>query len=485
MLLIFNIVLELLLLSFALWLCMKRRACAAQEQLLSEQERFLDELAGQYAKRGDMLEALEESMQISDSHVRREVLQLMDALKADGYPEDSEYYGKHAKNAYFLLLFTLCDTIRNFGDMQIRGVSLFVHNIRYIKEEVRIELLRRQEGRYAFLGLIALSVIPFFFSLPIQWWSVTISADMSRYYNGTYGFVTLLVCFFLAVFCAFAVQELQYPTMNRAGKDTLAQRLLQVPVLAALIDLHIAAHYSRYLKKNETLKVLQGFGNIREFLVQKLLCALGGVCVLGMIIVGCLAVGSRSRLMGLPDARISVVGGTVLIAAAAAIGYVLPDVWVFILQARTEQQKTEETLRFETMILIVMHYGSITVEELLRWMERFSVIFSRALQRAVDDFSYRRRDSLEQLKDEFAYEPAKKLVDSLIVCDDLPIAQAFYDLEGERAYHMEQYRQKAVARQREKAAVARVLAFLPFVALLALRLIVPFVLEGLTQLGSY
>ena len=50
---------------------------------------------------------------------------------------------------------------------------------------------------------------------------------------------------------------------------------------------------------------------------------------------------------------------------------------------------------------------------------------------------------------------------------------------------MEQYRQKEESLQREKAAFARVIAFLPFVALLALRLVIPFVLEGLTQMGAY
>ena len=76
-------------------------------------------------------------------------------------------------------------------------------------------------------------------------------------------------------------------------------------------------------------------------------------------------------------------------------------------------------------------------------------------------------------------------MDALIACDEIPVAQAFYDIEGERAYDMEQYRKKEEAAQREKAALARVIAFLPFVAVLALWMIVPFVLEGLTQLGSY
>lgn len=483
--LIFNLILDLLLAAFWIWISLQRKKHEEEEKLLAEQERFLDELAGQYARRGDMLEALEESMQICGSSAQSGLMGLLSVLKADGEPEDDGYSGGSTKNACDLLLFTLCYTIRSFGDLRIQGVSLFVHNIRYIKEEVRMELLRRQEGRYAFLGLTALCVLPFFFTIPVQLWSASVSEGMNRFYTGTYGFVTLMLCFFLAVFCTVGVQELQYPTMPGVKRHTIAMRLLQIPALAILIDRRIAAHYSRYLKKNEMLKVLQGFGNIREFLVQKLLCAFGSVLCVCAILAGCRLAGAGSRISGVSGAPVSIVGAILTIAFFAGTGYFLPDAWVIILQARTDQQKSEETLRFETLILIVMHYGMITVEEILRWMERFSKVFSGALQRAVDDFSYRRRESLEQLKADLAYEPAVKLVDALMMCDEIPVAQAFYDLEGERAYHMEQHRQKAESLQREKAAFARVIAFLPFVALLALRLVVPFVLEGLMQLKSY
>ncbi len=473
--LIFNAGLNLVAALLWLLIVQRRRERKSEEKLLAGQEQFFGRLLEQYGRCQDLSEALERSAAGCEGSLQHEVMGLMQALGADAFSEEAGRYARDAKNAYFVLLFVLCRTIRAFGDMQLRGISLFAHNIRYIKEEVRIELLRRQEGHYAFLGLTALCFVPFFFTLPIRWWSRSISEGLNRYYSGTYGFTILTVCFFLTLLCAFFVQELQYPSAPGVGGDALEKRLLSLPAVRALIDRHIARHYSRYLKKNEVLKVLQGFGNIREFLVKKLLAAAGLVLLFGLLAGG-------SMLFGGSCAK-----GTLLAAVplCAFAGYVLPDAWVIILQARVECRKMEETMRFETLILIVMNYRQITVEEILRWMECFSLVFSKAFQRAVDDFSYHRREALEMLKEELGCEAVKKLVDALIACDEIPVAQAFYDIEGERAYDMEQYRKKEEAAQREKAALARVIAFLPFVAVLALWMIVPFVLEGLTQLGSY
>lgn len=473
---IFNAVLNVSMLLLWLFVIHRRRCHEKEERLLAGLERFLEQLAGCYVRCGDMREALEECAADCDGALAAELLRLQDALSPDTRT-DADEFCRQQKNTSLLLLYSLCDTVRVFGDRQKDGMSLFVQNIRYIKEEVRMELLRRQEGHYAFLGLSALCVVPFFICEPIRLWSTSVSQELLRFYTGSYGFVTFVVCFLLAAGCLWGVQELQYPQMPSDGRDALCARMLRLPPVGRLIDAHIFAHYSYYLRKNEQLKVLQGFGNIREFLVKKLLSA-GAMLLLSALLLlgGMLSGGMQGRFP---------VGVVVFLPAAALLGMLLPELWVVVLQTRVAQQKMEETLRFQTLILLVMYYSRITVEEILQWMERFSVVFSRALQRAVDDYSYRRRESLEQLKEELAYEPANALADALLVCDDLPVEQAFFDLAGSRTYNMEQFRQKISDMQREKAAVARVIAFLPFLAVLALRLVIPFVLEGLAQLGSY
>ncbi len=476
--LVYNLVLDVML--AALWVMVWKNRRTAQENaaLLQDFEHFLVELSQEYSRCADMLEALETSIPTAGGLLREELLTFLDALKGNRF-DDSTLDVKQQKNPYVLLLLSLCATIRTYGDMQVNGVSLFVYNLRYIKEEVRIELLRRQEGHYAFLGLSALAFLPFFVCVPLQLWSHSISESLDRFFTGGYGFVTLSVCFLLTVVCALGVQELQYPIQPGVRNGALEQRLLAFSFVRIPIDRHIARHYSRYLRQNEQLKNLQGYGNIREFLLRKVICALACMMLAAVLLFGSFLIQMHQGDSG------SMMASLLLLFFAGAFGFFLPDARVIILRARVEYQKMEETLRFETLILIVIHYTQVTVEELLRQMERFSIVFSRALQRAVDDFSFHRRESLERLGEDLCYEPAKKISDGLIACDDLPLSQVFHDIEGERAYNMESFKRKALDLQREKAAFARVIAFLPFVAILVLRLIVPFVLEGLSQLNQY
>ena len=475
MLQIYSVCLHLFLILLAFYMYSLGRRHRAEHQMLREQEKYLRELVSQYAKSADMMEALEESMRLCTKEFQREMEKLIQALEAGDFSEESENYCKSAGNAYFLLFFTLCGTIRSFGDQTYQGLSLFVYNIRYIKEEIRIELLRVTNGNYAFLGLRALTLVPFFCLYPIRRWACGVSVGLQRFYTGSYGFATMTICFVFTVVCTFLVEELHHPSV-RKKQHSFESSLLGNAVVAFLLNRHINRHYSYYLRKNEKLKELQGYGNIREFLCRKIVLAAAGMGGMLLFFVLYDFYGYQAKTLTVQ---------WILVFLAGVCGFLWPDMWMIILQNRARQQKVEETLRFETLLLIVMHYAQITVEEILRWMERFSVVFQDAVARALDDFSYQRRDALNRLKEDLAFEPAERLVEHLQACDEITIEQAFYDLEGERAYDMDQYKQEMESMQREKAALARVVAFVPFVLVLALRLIIPFVLEGLGQLSSY
>ncbi|MCR5388200.1 MAG: hypothetical protein K6E56_03020 [Lachnospiraceae bacterium] len=475
MLLIFNIVLCAAAVLFYVRYAFLKNNKNKDNVLLQKLERYLLDLVNEYAKSDDIHKALENSMLSYSKDLRTEVQRLNDASRSESFSDEAAYYIKTAKNSYFALLFSLCSTIKAYGDRQINGVSLFAINLRYIKEEIREALIREKESHFAFIGLLELSVLPFIVTPFIEKWALSIDDGMRRFYTGATGFLSLLACFAMSIFCIAVIYELQYPTMPGAKKNAFLKRLLRETAISSALDSYVNKNYARCLKKNKELKKLGEYMNIKEFLLKRILfAAMGAALVLAIGFVYIIIVGPKGAVFLLPLAVIAGVGG-----------FMMPELTLKVLYGRAVVKKMEEVILFETFIMIVKQYGRITVEEILHWMEHFSVIFKEPLEKALDEYPEDRTAALEGLKEELSFEPADRLTDALISCDEISISKAFYDLDGEREYDLNQYKTVLETQAKEKAALAKFLAFMPFAAVLALRLIIPFVMVGFTKMSVY
>lgn len=527
--------------------CRKRKR---ETELLRQQERFLGEVAVSYTRASDLKDAIRESIKPQDTLMAAEGNLLLDSLERNSANEVMDYLAK-AKNSFFSVFYALCHMVRDLGDIQKEGQSLFVKNIQYIEEEVRMEILRIQNAGYQFSGLLAVCAVPFFLIPLIRDWAVSVESGMEGFYGGSYGMGTTLVCYAAASVGIFFILWLHYPDLKAARSYRIEQYLLAKTAVCYVIDKKISRRYSYFLKKNEELKKLQGFGNIRQFLVRRYLSA--ALCA-ALMFAGIVLVKQTGRMQmrqefvlapvwtvelsemekknlseqmqqefeqmiaeGRDTADLSQESGWVmystqiqkaceklleeqkevygqirfrwydflLLALSLLGGAAIPQLELALCRWNVEQKKMEETLRFETLILVLKHYPMITVEEILNWLESFAEIFRRALERAVDSFSYERADALRKLREDAGYEPVGRIADALLSCDEVRIVDAFLNMEAERNYYMDQYKQKVHAWTGERAAIAKVTAFVPFLLVMALKLIVPFVAQGLGQLTAY
>lgn len=478
MLVIFNYLLMLPVALYCVYIIGLRKKENDRVRFFTQQERFMGNLVSEYGANENLMESLESSMRREDILFNKENNKMLDALSDGAHSENAAYFIRHSHNSYMSLLFALCATIRTYGDNVYEGVSLFARNLRYIKDELRSELLLSQERKYQFSGLDFLAPAPFFFTVVIENWSKGISAEMEEYYGGMYGLLTLILCFGATMICMWLISLMEFESQQGFASSFSARLMLKNDTVNRLLDAHIARHYSKYLRQNEELKKMSVYADIKLFLANRIA---GGFIVSACVI----PVAALIYMQGSVDIGVFFVLVLVMVALAFLLGYSLPSLKVTIYHYRNKNRMMEETLRFQTLILLLMHYADITVEEILSWMERFSDIFRDSIERAVDDFSYQRREAIERLKEELSYEPAVRLAESMAACDEISVEKAFYDLEGEREYYMEQYKQSAFDSLKERAAFSKLIAFFPFVLVLATRLIVPFVLVGLGELSMY
>lgn len=505
-----------------------------------EFEHYLSELSAAYGKQKNIEEAVAEV-------------------------EESHTVTLPTEHSYVRIYGAMCAVIREDGDMLSDGYSVFQRNLQYLKEEIRENLLLCKSKMHGFTGLDVLSVLPVCFLPVVRLWAIRVSEGLSAYYYGSYGMLTTVLLFAATIGIYGFILWLFLPDEGQKDRYRLEKWLLQFPWMAYLLDVYVRRHYTKCLQKNEQIKQLQGFGNVRAFLMKKV-CFFAAAFLGSVLFLVVYQNVERSQILAqvkIPDYQLMMLPeraqeqakrqyqelvaqvvpetfkmdqeafkehleqlavweelkqelsltenaqGTEEIAAAlflqvrayheiriawyhilfivvvSILAFQIPELFLVAEQWKSREKRMSECLRLQTVVLLLIHYEKTTVEEILSQMENFAVLFQSQMAEAVDHFSYDRIRSLQKLKQEIPDEPVQRICDALEFCEELPVEEAFLNLEDEREYFLKKNMEERKNYQGECIALAKMAAYLPMFLLIILKLVVPFVAEGLSELHAY
>lgn len=169
----------------------------------------------------------------------------------------------------------------------------------------------------------------------------------------------------------------------------------------------------------------------------------------------------------------------------ALLAYMAPNL-LLLFQAKMRQMEMEnEVMQFQTIILMLMKIERVNVEIILEWIERYANIFKEPISRCVNNYESGAWESLEELKEEIAYIPMIRIIESLqAAVEKIPIAEAFDELDTERAYYQEKRKESNNRLISQKGMIGKAIGFAPMVCLFVGYLIVPLVFIGLTSMSS-
>lgn len=470
-----------------------------------------------------------------------------------------------SEHSYVRVYEAVCAIIREDGDELADGYSVFQRNLQYLKEEIRENLLLCKAKMHGFMGLDLLAVLPVCFLPLVRIWAIRVSDGLAAYYYGSYGMLSTVLLFAGTIGIYGLILWLLLPEEEQKDRYQLEKWLLQFPWITNLLDRYVKKHYTKCLQKNEQIKQLQGFGNIRAFLMKK-------ICFFTVAFVGSVLfltayqnvqrtqILSQAKipsyqLMVLPEKAqeqvkekyqnlvkqiVAVTGKEqetvfkktleqmqlwkeikqellageseqsagelesalylqweayqkirlcwyhILMALVVAVlAAQFPELLLAAEQWKSREKRMSECLRLQIVVLLLIHYEKTTVEEILGQMENFAVLFKSQMAEAVDHFSYHRMETLQRLKQEIPDEPVQRICDALEFCEELPVEEAFLNLEDERAYFLKKNMEERKNYQGECIALAKMVAYLPLFLLIILKLVIPFVAEGLSELHAY
>ncbi len=153
--------------------------------------------------------------------------------------------------------------------------------------------------------------------------------------------------------------------------------------------------------------------------------------------------------------------------------YFLPRILLKYNAAVSRDAMEDEVNQMNGCISMLMHYDSMTVKQILTELESFAVVFKQSLRVCINDYGAGDINALRELKENEPYEPFGRIVDNLIRCDEMPISQAFHEIDVERDGYMSKRKLANEKAIKKRVLRAYLLAALPFMVLFAYGIVPP------------
>lgn len=174
-----------------------------------------------------------------------------------------------------------------------------------------------------------------------------------------------------------------------------------------------------------------------------------------------------------------------LIAVIALV--VVYNVPMFLMQSKEEELQIvmqDEVIQYHAIILLLIYFENVNAMTILEWMNIFSEVFTTSISRCITEFTMNEQDALQKLYDSEPYEPFQRIVENLMMVDDVGVLQAFNELSATRKSNQEsrsQDNKNIIAKRAEKAGML-MQAPLWYVALGYL--VGPMIIEAFKQMAN-
>lgn len=168
------------------------------------------------------------------------------------------------------------------------------------------------------------------------------------------------------------------------------------------------------------------------------------------------------------------------------VAYQMPMLLLYLQRKMRRLDMRHEVYQFQTVISILRVMERMSVEEILEWLNRFSVIFKRPLQKCLLHYEHGPEAALDLLNEEAPLPEFQRLVDKLhLSLGKITIREAFDDLESHMSYYFEQRKQEYEKIIDSKAIWGRMIGFAPMYGLIFLYLVIPLIGMSFVQMDNY
>ena len=251
------------------------RAIGSMEtKLLRDFADFLTDVRSNYHNTGMVDDAIFLSLDNLPYAMALHASRIYEIVTSTRISEKVEEYTDAAPNRFFEMFAAVCATIQEYGDKKLEnGESLFLKNLNYIKEEVYVEITRREKNAYAFRSLTVIAVVPVFCMKLIQMWAQSIS-DLSQFYKGSAGMVIVFAAFAATLLSCEMIANLRDGRAREVSEHPFLEKLAKAPFFEKPLTAAVNHNYTKAMRIGDENKITGDHISPQAFLLKRLLIGL-------------------------------------------------------------------------------------------------------------------------------------------------------------------------------------------------------------------
>ena len=434
---------------------------------------FLSDIRHHYYVHRMVDEAVSETMeQCKESGMRKKAEEILDVLTSDHVQEAEEQYKDKEKNRFLRLFLTLCIVVIEFGDKEVEGRSLFLQNIKNLKEELQGELLQLRAVRHRFSGLTLVVVIPVFTLKLIESWGIGNLPELEKFYYGNSGTIFKVVLYVLSFFVYDMLLELKSSILKVKQEEKIIFFIAELPRIKRFLWNYEKQHPVHMFRWKELQSETGNSLTCPEFLLKRVL--FGGLTFVFTLLVSLFVIDGDYPFYVL-----------LLLFFLSYLSYYFPVFRLYFQRKISRMQMEDEVLQYQCIILMLMYVDQMSVFHLLEEIESFSNIFKRHLRDCINDYHAGDREALLRLREKGGCESFEHLVDNMLVCDEIGLQKAFDEIVLERNHIRERRKQENEYSLDKKVLLGKVFGFIPMLLTIGGYLILPFVYESYQMLSEF
>lgn len=260
--------------------------------LMKQLKETLVELRHYYYEEGNVEAAIDKTAIEAKIPIDIHLQKIYEVLLSENIEEEIQRYNILAPNRFLKMLLSLCIQIKKYGDEKIEGQSLFLRNLTYLKEELDIEIRKRELINHKLTGLVWIATIPMFLLKLIEIWAISNLPELELYYRGRYGMIVSIIIGITSLFIYNLLNRIREIEHTEQKNHFILDFILDIPYLKKVVLFIENRNYGKTLRYKKVLRRMGTAITIEQLNAKRILFSVGAF-LLSIII--CFEIHNTSR----------------------------------------------------------------------------------------------------------------------------------------------------------------------------------------------